>query len=398
MAAIVADHLVDYGMPEAAPLVLADALGQEPAAASLSGALDTLVDALSAEYDGRMVERARRIYAASTGLMAVADDQRYTGQLKTTPAQVRQIMASIELHSGNVDGARPLLVGALRAEPSVWGFTMLGTLERQVGNLDAALADAERAASLPAASLGDLDAANAKLLAFEILRDEGAIDRAQPALDEALKIVLDSRKVGTSPEHTVRAERMLARVLDSYGERGRAAQALERALDLADGNRGVLAPTVLAAVGRALVYKDLVSARAALGMGIKAEIDQPSLVQAALWLWLLERELGEQPDGKVDRVLADAVNGDGWTTALARWARGTLSDAQLRNAAPTYAERSEAEFYIAMKARVSGQADGMEKLKQVAQNPLVERQEVRLARELVSPQVRVKLPEQLKIP
>ncbi len=400
MAHILADHLVDYGMPEAAPLVLADALGREPAAASLSGALDTLVDALSAEYgsDGRMVARARRIVASSVALLAVADESRYAGQLKTTPAQVRQVMASIELHAGNVDEARPLLVGALRAEPSVWGFTMLGTLERQVGNLDAALADAERAASLPAASLGDLDAANAKLLTFEILRDEGAIDRAQPALDEALKIVLDSRKLGSSAEHTVRAERMLARVLDGYGERGRAAQALERALDLADGNRGVLAPTVLAAVGRALVYKDLVSARAALGIGIKADIDQPSLVQGALWLWLLERELGETPDGKVDRVLADAVNGGGWIATLARWARGTLSDAQLRSAAPTYAERSEVEFYIAMKARASGQADGMEKLKQVAQNPLVERQEVRLARELVSPQVRVKLPEQLKIP
>ncbi len=398
MSHLVAGHLVDYGMPEAAPLVLGDAMGREPAAVSLSGALETVVEALSIEYDAGALDTSRRIYGAAGGLLALADDARYAGQLKTSAAQVRQIMASIELRAGNVDQARPLLVGALRAEPTVWGFTMLGTLERQVGNLDAALSDAERAANLPAASVPQLDAANAKLLTFEILRDEGALDKAQVALDEALAIVLESRKQGASPEHTVRAERLLARVLDSYGDRESAARAIERALDLADTNRAVLAPTMLAAIGRSLVYKDLLGARAALGMGIKAEVDQTSQVYGALWLWLLERELNEQPDGKVDRVLVDAINGDGWTAQLARWARGAKTDDELRATAHNYTERLEAEFYIAMKARASGQGDGGDQLKHVATNPLVEELEVRLARDLLAPQIRVRLPEKMQIP
>ena len=39
----------------------------------------------------------------------------------------------------NLEEMRALLAKALEQEPTVWGYTMLGTIERQVGNLDAAL-------------------------------------------------------------------------------------------------------------------------------------------------------------------------------------------------------------------------------------------------------------------
>jgi tetratricopeptide (TPR) repeat protein len=374
---------------------------------NVPGALDTVVEALSVEYEGGAVDTARRIFASATALLALADDARYRGQLKTSAAQVRQIMASIELRAGNVAQARPLLVGALQAEPTPWGFTMLGMLERQVGNLQAALSDAERAATVPATSRPLLETVDAKLLAFEILRDEGSVDRARAALEDALTIVLQSRGSGSAQavnaqmsnaEHTVRAEQLLARVLDGFGDRARAARAIERALDVADTNRSVLAPTMLSAIGRALVYKDLLGARAALGVGIKADVEPESLVYGALWLWLLELELHEQTDGKVERVLADAVNGDGWSSKLARWARGVTSDAELRVAAHSYAQRLEAEFYIAMKGRAKGEGDAIDKLKKVATNPLVDELEVKLARDLLAPQLQVKVPEKFQIP
>jgi tetratricopeptide (TPR) repeat protein len=398
MAHILAGHLVDYGMPEAAPLVLLDALGRDPSAVSLSGALDTIIDALSAEYESGAVAAARRIHGAAAALLALADEPRYVGQLKTSAAQVRHLMASIELGAGNVDQARPLLQGALRAEPSVWGYTMLGTLERQVGDLEAALSDAAVAASLPPTRTPDLEVADAKLLTFEILRDRGALGQARAALDDALRIVLESRKLASVPEHSVRVERMLARVLDGYGERASAARALERALDLADTNRNVLGPTMMTAIGRALVYQDLPAARAALGLGIKADIDHASLVSGALWLWLLERELHEKPDGKVDRVLVEAVNGDGVSAKLARWARGAIDDGELRKAAHSYSDRVKSEFYLAMKALATGQAGAHEQLKRVSQHPLVELFEVRLARDVLAPEFRVQVPENLRIP
>ena len=75
----------------------------------------------------------------------------------------------------------------------MWGYTMLGVLERQVGNDDVALAHARRASALPAARATHLDAADAKLLVFEILRDKGAKPGAEAALEQALGMALHGR-------------------------------------------------------------------------------------------------------------------------------------------------------------------------------------------------------------
>ncbi len=398
MAHILASHLIAYGMPETAPLVLRDALGSRPSAVALAGAMGTIVDALSSEYDTSSIETARRIFASSKSVLELADDAKFRNKLQPSSAQLRQLMASIELRSGNMDAARPLLVAALKAEPTVWGYTMLGVLERQVGNDDVALAHADRASGLPAARTTHLDAADAKLLAFEILRDKGAKTRAEAALEQALGMALNGRKQGRSPAQTVRAERTLARVLDGYGERQSASRAIGRALQIAGNHRQMLAPTMLAAIGRALVVKDIVAARAALQIGIKASVDEEDLVYGALWLMLLERELDQVPDGKVDRVLLTAVNGDGWTAKLARWARGLVADDLLRNAASNYAERAEAEFYVAMNAKFLGQSQAKEQLQKVAANPLVEVMEVRLARDLLAPRLGVKVPPKYRLP
>ena len=398
MAHILASHLIAYGMPETAPLVLRDALGAKPSGVSLAGAMGTIVDALSNEYDTGSTETARRIFASSEAVLALADGAAFRSKLQPSSAQVRQLMASIELRSGNMDAARPLLVAALQAEPTVWGYTMLGVLERQVGNDDVALAHARRASALPAARATHLDAADAKLLVFEILRDKGAKPGAEAALEQALGMALHGRKLGRSPAQTVRAERTLARVLDGYGERKSASRAIGRALQIAGNHRQMLAPTMLAAIGRALVVKDIVAARAALQIGIKAAVDEDDLVYGALWLMLLERQLDEVPDGKVDRVLLTAVNGNAWPAKLARWARGLLTDAQLRSSADSYAERAEAEFYIAVNANVAGQSQAKEQLLKLAANPLIEIMEVRLARDLLAPRLAVKVPSKYRLP
>jgi hypothetical protein len=155
---------------------------------------------------------------------------------------------------------------------------------------------------------------------------------------------------------------------------------------------------MLAAIARAAAHGELGGARTALGFGIKADIDHDSLVYGALWVSALERMLGEASDGKVDRVFADAVNGDTWTSKLARWARGSLSDDELLKAARNHSDRVEAEFYLALRAKASGAANGVERLKHVASNPLVDLFEVRLARDLVSPQLRLSLPLDAKVP
>lgn len=394
---VLADQLIELGMPEVAPLVLHDALGPQPSVVSLSAVMSTTAAALSDQFDTGSTLAARRIFAAARPLLKLGDQSDYQGRLKPSASQVRQLMAGIELRSGHMDRARPLLVEALAAEPTVWGYTMLGMLERQVGNLDDALAHATRAAELPSARAMPLDAADAKLLSFEILRDKGNSASAEQALEGALEIALSTRKRGPV-ESKLRAERLLARVLDGYGQRGSAARAIERALEIAGAHQQMLGETVLSAVGRALVYKDIEAARVALQLGIKAKVDQDDLVYAALWLMFLEQELNEAPDGKVERVLLDAVHADGWTRHLAQWARNMIDDDALRAAADSYAERVEAEFYISMRARVRGLTGADKQLEKVANNPLIDLMEVQIARDILAPKTEAQVPEKYSLP
>ncbi|MEZ4439509.1 MAG: hypothetical protein R3B72_10490 [Polyangiaceae bacterium] len=394
---VLADQLIVHEMPEVAPLVLRDALGAKPSLVSLSAVMATVAESLSNQYPTSNVAVARRIFAASAPLLELAEEEDYQGRLKPSAAQLRQLMAGIELRKGHVDAARPLVMKALESEPTVWGYTMLATLERQMGNLEVALQLTERAAKLPMARSLPLDVADAKLLDFEIHRDRGSAERAQAALDQALALTLATRNAG-SAEDAVRAERLLARVLDAYGESGDAKRAIERALDIASQHREILGATVLSAVGRALVHKNLIAARAALGMGIKADVGQSDLVYGALWLMLLEQEQGETPDGKVERVLLDAIHDEGWTGHLARWARGMEDDAGLRQSAASFAEQVEAEFYISMRRRVKGIQEANAELQRIANNPLIDLMEVQLARDLLAPKVDAKIPATVKVP
>lgn len=394
---ILAGQLIGLGLAPAAPRVLQDALGPSPSEASLSAVLTTLVDALSHELAAGTLQSARSIFTAADGIMRLADARTHRGRLKPSGAQLRQLMAAIELRNGNVAEARPLMLKALEEEPTVWGFTMLGMLERQAGDLERALEHANRAVQLPNAGARALDVADAKLLAFEILRDQGAQAKADEALESALEIALAVRQ-GQDIDTKVRAERLLARVLDGYGDRSRAASALRRALEMADSHRQMLGPTMLSAVGRSLVYRDLHAARAALQTAMKAQIGEEDLVYGALWVMLLERELGKTPDGKVERVLSEAEHTDAWVGTLARWGRGGLDDEGLQRAAATYTQRIEALFYIAMNARAKGASSAASQLREVAENPLIDLMEVQLARDLLAPHTSRQVPERFKLP
>jgi tetratricopeptide (TPR) repeat protein len=398
IAFLLATQLVTHEMPEVAPLVLRQALGSEPSASSLNGALELVAEVLSGEETSPTTFTARRLYASAATLLDLAETPAYLGKLRTSAARVRQLMAALELRAGNPASSRELMIAAARLEPTVGGLTALATLERQLGDARAARATADRAAHLFAESIPSLEVANAHLVLFELARDAGDEPTARRSLDAALAIALDVRRLGGSNELGLRAETMLARIFDGYGEHDRANRAMARALDLADLHRPRLAETMLAAIGRAVVLRDLSAARLALGLGIKADTDRDSLVYGALWVGELERQLGEGSDGKVSRVFAEAVNGEGWTSRLARWARASLTDAELTRSAKTHADRVEAEFYTALRAHASRAADGTERLRKVAHNPLIDLYEVRLARDLLAPRIRLTLPRDAILP
>ena len=394
---LVARVLTRFGMPEAAPLVVSEGLAAHASIAAVRAATELLLGAIgdSAEIDD--LDAARRTFASGAAILAIADRPEFKGQIDPSPARVRAIMASIEIRSGNLAGARPLLQSALAAEPTTSGYTMLSMVERQAGDTRAALAAVEQALRAPDTRVALLDVAEAHLTAFELFRDGAAADKAKPALDAALAAVLAARQPGGSAASRARAERLLGRILENYGESSRAAQAYERALQLAASDRPTLGAAMLDAIGRALVQKDLAAARGALKKGLDGDASEDDLVYGGLWVQLLERELHAAPDGTTERALRTAGKAT-WTAKLSAWANGKLSDNDLSIAAQSASQKVEAAFYTAMSGRASGDPAAEPRLRAVATSPVVDLLEVHLARDLLAPRGRVTLPGGVQLP
>jgi len=306
-------------------------------------------------------------------------------------------MAGIEVRAGNLADARPLLERAVADEPTTSGFTTLALVERQAGDLNAALAAVERALAAPDSKTAVLDVADAHLLAFELLRDAGKTDRAKTSLDAALTASLGARQLKGNAAAHARAERLLGRVLEGYGDGKGSTRAFERALSAAAADRPTLGAAMLDAVGRALVRRDLVAARAALKRGIEGDVSDEDLVYGGVWVSLLERETKATSDGTVERALHAGAK-TAWTSKLTAWASGRLSDADLSTAAQSASQRVEAAFYTAMARKAAGDPSADQRLKQVAGAPVIDLLEVQLARDLTAPRGRVDLPGGVKLP
>jgi hypothetical protein len=384
VAHVLASHLSSHGMPEVAPLVLGRALGADPTTVALSGAMRVVERSLRTAAEGQDAPAARRIFAASRRVLNLADRPRHRRRVAPTSSSLRHLMATIELQSGNARRGRALLAEAQKSAPTLNGYVKIATLERQAGRSKAALTNLRRAIKLPGARSQPLLLAKAHLMASSILRSEKDEDAAERELKRAIAIATEARSTGPVGRH-VRAELLLLEALHRSGREQDAAAAAKRAADHTDGDPALLGEVLMAALSHAMLHRDVGAARAALQLGFKAHVSKRDMIRGALWLMLLELEQGEPSDGKVERVLADAADGDDWWNVAARWARGLASDALLREASQTHVDRVRADFYIAMRARLrKGSAAKAEaRLREVASDPVFWEPEVDLARDFL---------------
>jgi hypothetical protein len=396
-AHLLARSLLRFGLPEGAPVVLAEALGKNASPASVGAAMELLLAALGDAAESDDADAARRTFLAADGLFLLADRADLKGRMEPSAARARFVMAGIEVRAGNLAGARPLLVRATADEPTVSGYTTLAMVDRQAGDLKAALEDVDKAQRAPDARASLVDVADAHFLTYELLRDGGSAPQARAALDAALNAALQARQTRGNAAQRARAERLLGRVLAAYGDGRGSSRAFDRALSLAATDRPSLGAAMLDAVGRALVRRDLPGARAALKRGIEGDVSDEDLAYGGLWVSLLERELKAPSDGTVDRALR-AGQRSPWTAKLTLWAAGKLSDADLATAAQSASQRVEAAFYTAMGRRVAGDPSADQKLKAVASAPVLDLLEVQLARDLTAPRVGAELPGGVQIP
>jgi hypothetical protein len=216
---------------------------------------------------------------------------------------------------------------------------------------------------------------------FEVHRDRGTSSGGEAALANGLRRALKARTEARNPSERARAERLLARALEHYGDVEGARRATQRALEAARSDADELAATLLDAARRALVLGDLRLARLAAREGIEEKLPADDLVYVALWLQLLERRLDETSDGTALEAFT-AMDGEGWIATLGAWGRGDLGDTALVAAAKTTPQRTEAQFYTVMRAHDAAHATN--ELRAVANSQAIELVEVAIARDLVA--------------
>lgn len=386
-AAFVATTLVDLGMGEAAPAVLADAVKTQRDPRIVGLGLAVTMQAMGRGLEAEEADTVRRTFRAAQPILAAAEALK-NGKIQPSPARVMAMMGEIEIREGRLGDARKLLSDSAEREksgPVLLNIARLdwhdGKHKEAIERLKAALA-ADDVAKDPALR------AEILLLTSDIARESGDASGARKPLSDALKDLAKAR-TGAEAEERARVERLISRVLDRFGAQASAAKALDRALEAAPRDKRQAAATIGQIVGRAFVRGDLAGARDGFGRGLAAELGREDIVYYALWVRLLERQsrVPKSSDGPTDaeRVLAEASGDPRWIGKVAAFGAGKIKAEQLIAAAQTPTQKTEALFYVAMDKRASGDAKGAdEALRQVVSSPGLDLMEHGLARELLA--------------
>ncbi|MFO0548428.1 MAG: hypothetical protein U0271_08585 [Polyangiaceae bacterium] len=388
-----ADALSSFGLAEAAPLVLADAIGERSTGPEIERALTTAGRAADADAAVGDLGGARRTIAASAALLdSVPKLER--GRYAAQAARLRYRFARVLLRDGQLDEALSHLDAALAVEDDPRSLLLRADVRARLARTTEALADLERAVSIR--GLDPVAIAEAELARFAILREKGNHDDALTALERASAASKRATRTAMqAAEDAVYAARVWAvegRIASAERDDARARAAFDRALSGRLNDRALAGEITLVAATAALSRDDLEGARAALRLGMAGGAPKHAIVRAAIVVVALERAEKQRPDRKsassvdevADEVLERAASEDSWTGQLARWARGELSGKALAARAATESSRVEAAFYVALDARATGRAAD-EALRAVASSPVFEQPEVLAARDLVAP-------------
>jgi cellulose synthase operon protein C len=399
----IATELTTHGMAEVAPLVLSPALSEHPDPDAISSALGFVMRAVSEEEDAGGLPAARATFENAAPLLELAATPSLHGKVRPTPARLRFAMAATEIRHGELDRARPLLLDSLKDEPSSDAYLLVEAIDRQRGKLKDALGWADKAVETSRASADLLTEADAQITRFELFREQHDAAEAGRALEAALTRVLLAQKQGRTGAMQARSERLLARVLEYYGDQRAIRRATERAFEAAGSDPRLLSATVMDAARRGLTLSDLTVSRKAVERAVSAGMTGDDVVYPALWLQLLEKKLRVPSSGAVEDAYSAIDDASGWPSRLRAWATGRLTDAELLAAAKDRSQRTEAIFYAAMSRHAQGSAeDAKAGLEQVAKSEAIDLVEVSIARDLLAaaelPKKDYKLPPNVIVP
>jgi cellulose synthase operon protein C len=394
--------LVEYGMSDAVPYLLVPALGKSPSGDALAFSLEVIGHALAAYGQMSEVDGARQLYMASRPIISMAEQPRHLPRFQTKVAQLRFLLGAIETREGNLVQAQTLLQQAAISQSNLETWSLLAQVERQLGNIPAALGSLARQIEV-SREKANLNAESEALVnIYELEQQQGQTQAAANALERALRRALDARKSARTPPEQSRAERTLARVLELFGDRSGAGRALNRALDAARSDAGQFAASVLEASRMALTCGDLSAAKMAVREAKTGGLQAEDEVYVGTWLRIIERQKREVGDGTVEDALANLDEISMWPSRLRAWTLGQIEARSLSDSAVTQSQRTEALFYRAMQSRIEGNTSEFgQLLEQVVKSPSVELIELTIARDLLRatvPQPLPKLPADVALP
>lgn len=391
-----AAELAGHGMAEVAPLVIAPALSERPEPDALSAAIAFVLRTVAEEEQNGGLAAARATFDNAAPILELCAAPALRGKVRPSAARLRFAMAATEIRHGELDRARPLLLRALQDEATSDAYLLLVAIDRQRGKLNEAIAWADKAVESARASSDLLTEADAHITRFELFRERHDATEAARALEAALNRALSAQKQSRGGAAQARAERLLARVLEYYGEERAVRRATERAFEAAGSDPRLLTAAVMDAARRGLTLSDLLVARTAVERAMSAGMSGEDLVYPTLWLQLLERKLRVPSSGVVEDAYSALDDTSGWPSRLRAWGTGKLNDAELLAAAKDRAQRTEAIFYAAMARHAQGSTeDAKAGLEQVAKSEAIDLVEVSIARDLLAA---IDKPKDFKLP
>ena len=395
--------LPDYQLGDAVPAMLLLALGEHPGREELNWALSLLMRAMFSHGEAGDLETTRRIFRDAEPILKQARARSAQNEtLRPHPARLYRAMATFESRFAELERAKTMLAQSVELEPNTLGFVELSRIERQRGDVTAALTFVGKACAFAKSAGDNVGASEAWTVRYELLADQGDAAGAERALHEALDQVLGARDKAQRPLEQAQAERRFARILELYGKHEGAERAFKRALMASRSDNQQLSVTILDAARRALVHDDLAAARQALRDAQEYGLRGEDCTYVALWLRLLERRRHLPSDGTVEDALARSGDLAYWPGKLKAWLLGQLSDQDLEKASRREPERVEFSFYRTMnEAWGNPVADFFKIVTGVANSRAVGLVEVAIAQDLVrreSKRTQPTWPEGLSIP
>ncbi len=380
-AAFVAAMLVDLGMGDAAPAILADAVKAQKDPRIVGLALAITMQAMGRALEAEEPDSVRRTFRAAQPVLAAADASK---RVQPSPARVYGMMGEIEIREGRLDEARKLLTMAMEREKTGTVLLSIARIDWHDGQVKTALDRLREALAAEDVAKDPALRGEVLLLQSDITREQGDPSAARKPLSDALRDLAKARSAAEGDDRA-RIERLIARALDRFGAGSSATKALDRAMEAAPRDKRQAAATVGQIVSRAFVKGDLASARDGLLRGLAAELPREDIVYYALWVRILERQTKAAGESAAERVLAQAAEDPRWIGRVAAFGAGKMKADQLVAAATSPTQKTEALFYSAMDRRLAGDAKGADDfLHQVVSSPGLDLMEAALARELLS--------------